>query len=726
MKATDQYKWKFCSLGGVVRVKIENGEDLEHLGELDQKLWTVLSCPVEGLEFDQQTLALLDADADGKIRVPEVVAAADWLTSVIKDKDSILKGGRTLALSNINTENEAGRDLYNSARQILSNLGKEPEELTLDDVVDTTKIFAGTKFNGDGVITAVSADDEGLKSLIAKIGEAVGTSVDRNGETGVNAEQIEQFYAAAEAYAAWQAAADGTVFPYGADTEAASAAVGAVNAKVKDYFMRCKLIAFDADAADAVDVSVEKIGTIAGGNLADQEAEIAQYPIARPCKEAVLPFEGINPAWKAAVDAVKALVKDFTDKDEVSEPEWDAVVDKFAPYVAWKEAKAGAEVEPLGIDAVKDILAAGQKQALLDLVAEDKKYEAEASGIDEVCKLVRFYSNFGRLLNNYVNFSEFYARKGGNHAVFEAGKLYIDQRCCELCIQVKDMGAHADMAALSGMFLIYCNCTSKTKATAMDIVAVMTDGAITGLRPGKHGVFYDLEGNDWDATITKVVDNPISVRQAFWSPYRKLAGFINDKIDKSASEKDTKATAELLSKAGGGEAKQPFDVSKFASTFAVVGIAFAAIGAALAGIIAAVKGLEWWKWLVIIAAIMLVISGPACFIAWKKLRKRNLGPVLNANGWAVNSDVLVNILFGKTLTSVAKYPKMKISDPYSMETPLWKKCLRGFILALIAAFAVLYFTNNLKFMGIERQKKAVEWPVAETLAEAAPAEEAAE
>lgn len=726
MKATDQYKWKFCSLGGVVRVKIENGEDLEHLGELDQKLWTVLSCPVEGLEFDQQTLALLDADADGKIRVPEVVAAADWLTSVIKDKDSILKGGRTLALSNINTENEAGRDLYNSARQILSNLGKEPEELTLDDVVDTTKIFAGTKFNGDGVITAVSADDEGLKSLIAKIGEAVGTSVDRNGETGVNAEQIEQFYAAAEAYAAWQAAADGTVFPYGADTEAASAAVGAVNAKVKDYFMRCKLIAFDADAADAVDVSVEKIGTIAGGNLADQEAEIAQYPIARPCKEAVLPFEGINPAWKAAVDAVKALVKDFTDKDEVSEPEWDAVVDKFAPYVAWKEAKAGAEVEPLGIDAVKDILAAGQKQALLDLVAEDKKYEAEASGIDEVCKLVRFYSNFGRLLNNYVNFSEFYARKGGNHAVFEAGKLYIDQRCCELCIQVKDMGAHADMAALSGMFLIYCNCTSKTKATAMDIVAVMTDGAITGLRPGKRGVFYDLEGNDWDATITKVVDNPISVRQAFWSPYRKLAGFINDKIDKSASEKDTKATAELLSKAGGGEAKQPFDVSKFASTFAVVGIAFAAIGAALAGIIAAVKGLEWWKWLVIIAAIMLVISGPACFIAWKKLRKRNLGPVLNANGWAVNSDVLVNILFGKTLTSVAKYPKMKISDPYSMETPLWKKCLRGFILALIAAFAVLYFTNNLKFMGIERQKKAVEWPVAETLAEAAPAEEAAE
>ena len=724
MKENNQYKWKYCSLGGVVRVKIENGEDLEHLGELDQKLWTVLSCPTDGLEFDKKTLDLMDTDADGKIRVPEVVAAANWLTSVIKDKDSILKGNKTLALSNINTDNEAGQKLYSSAKQILANLGKETEEIALEDVVDTTKIFASSKFNGDGVITAVSADDEALKALVAKIGEAVGTSADRNGEAGVNAEQIEKFYAAAEAYAAWQAAADETVLPYGADTEAASAAVEAVNAKVKDYFMRCKLIAFDADAAAAVDVSVDRISAIAGGNLADQASEISQYPIARPCPEAMLPFEGINPAWKAAVDAVKAIVKDFADKSEVSEAEWDAVVAKFAPYVAWKAAKAGVEVEALGLDAVKEILAAGQKQALLDLVAEDMKYEAEANGIDEVCKLVLFYSNFGRLLNNYVNFSEFYARKADSPAVFEAGKLYIDQRCCELCIQVKDMGTHADMAALSGMFLIYCNCTSKTKAATMDIAAVMTDGTISGLRPGKHGVFYDLEGNDWDATITKVVDNPISVKQAFWGPYRKLANFINDKIDKSASEKDSKATAGLLSKAEGGAEKQSFDIGKFAGITAIATIAIAAITGAVAAIVALLASLKWWQIILLIAAIMLVISGPACFIAWKKLRKRNLGPVLNANGWAVNSDVLVNILFGKTLTSVAKYPKVKVEDPYSMKTPLWKKILRWFIFLLVAAFAVLYFTNNLKFMGIERHKKAAEEPVVEVV-EAAPAAEEA-
>ena len=87
----NKYPWSFCSLGGVTRVKISSGEDIAHLGELDQKLWTVLSCPVDGLYFDKKTLTLLDTDKDGKIRVYEVVAAAEWITSVLKDKDLLLK-----------------------------------------------------------------------------------------------------------------------------------------------------------------------------------------------------------------------------------------------------------------------------------------------------------------------------------------------------------------------------------------------------------------------------------------------------------------------------------------------------------------------------------------------------------------------------------------------------------------------------------------------------------
>ena len=118
-----KYPWRYCSLGGVTRVKLSTGEDIAHLGELDQKLWTVLSCPVDGLIFDRKTLEILDSDKDGRIRVGEVVAAAEWLTSVVKDKDLILNGSDSLPLDSINTENPTGERLARSARQILSNLG---------------------------------------------------------------------------------------------------------------------------------------------------------------------------------------------------------------------------------------------------------------------------------------------------------------------------------------------------------------------------------------------------------------------------------------------------------------------------------------------------------------------------------------------------------------------------------------------------------------------------
>ncbi|MBQ0045245.1 MAG: hypothetical protein KBT05_09560, partial [Bacteroidales bacterium] len=104
MAENASYEWKFVNVGGMTRVNITSGEDIKHLPELDQKLWTVLSCPAQGLEFDQKTLEMLDADKDGKIRVNEILAASSWLTKVIKDADLLLKGDDVLPLSAFNTE----------------------------------------------------------------------------------------------------------------------------------------------------------------------------------------------------------------------------------------------------------------------------------------------------------------------------------------------------------------------------------------------------------------------------------------------------------------------------------------------------------------------------------------------------------------------------------------------------------------------------------------------
>lgn len=723
---TKKYQWTYCSLGDAVRVNITSGEDIAHLGELDQKLWTVLSCPVKGLEFDEKTLKLLDTDSDGKIRVPEVVSAARWLTTVLKDKDSILEGRDVLKLSAIDESNEEGAALLASARQILANLHLDADELTLAQAEDGVAIFAGTPFNGDGLITTLSTQDEGLKSLISTISDKMGSSPDRSGEPGISAEAIESFYTALKDYSAWKAeggARGEEIFPYGDDTAAAKAAVQALGEKMADYFMRCRLIAFDSDASTAVDVPTDKISAISSSILSSGMDEIAQLPLARPSAASVLSYDGINPAWEAQFASLKKLVldKEYPESKEISEAQWKAILAKLSSYDAYLAAKKGSEVESLGEEVVNKLLEEDKKATLLALVEQDKQLASEAASIDAVAKLVRLYRDFAKLLRNYVLFSDFYSRDAKTPAIFEAGQLYIDQRCCKLCVRVEDMSKHADMAAQSGMFLVYCTCTSKTKASTMNIVAVMTAGNVFSLRPGKNGVFYDRNGEDWDAVVTKVVDNPLSIRQAFWNPYRKLAAFVTDKINKNAAAKEADSTSKLLAvadKSNPAAPAQQFDIAKFAGIFAAIGMAVGAIGVAISSLFKGLFALSWWQLLLVIVVIMLVISGPSCFIAWTKLRKRNLGPILNANGWAINSVVLINIIFGGTLTSVAKYPRLRLSDPYSSRTPAWKKWLYGIILALIVAGAAFFVASDCCKEEPEQQE-VVEEVVTETGTESA-------
>lgn len=693
-----KYEWQYCSLGGAIRVKIGSGEDIAHLGELDQKLWTVLSCPVEGLEFDKQTLEYLDTEKDGKIMVNEVVQAAQWITSVIKDKDSILNGDSVLKLDNIDTSTEAGKGLYNSARQILKNLGIDKDEISLADASDSKAIFAGTKFNGDGVITVLSSPDDAQKQIITDIIATVGSVEDRSGEKGVNAELIEKFYASCADWAAWKSSSP--AMPYGERTAAAFDAYNALKDKMNDYFTRCRLMAFDTEVAKAVNVAVTDIN------------DIDNCTIAAPKAARTLDLAAINPAWQKRFDALASLIG-FSSKTEMTEADWRSVETTFNDYAAWLGAKKGAEVEPLGEVRINAILIAGEKEALLALVERDKALAAESSSIDDVKKLMYYYRDFYRLLKNFVLFTDFYSRAPGVRAMFELGQLYIDQRCCDLCIRISDMSKHADMAAQSGIFLIYFKATSKVLGKSMDAVAVMTDGDIFDLRPGKNGIFYDLQGNNWDAVITKVVDNPVSISQAFWAPYRKAWEFCVGIINKSAADKDAKINADLQAKVqtaaattpGAADAaktdkQQAFDIAKFAGIFAALGMAMGYIGTFLTSIVTGIQSTPPLDLILILLGLMLVISGPSCFIAWTKLRKRNLGPILNANGWAINSKVLVNILFGGKLTTVAKYPKLKLADPYDQKTPAWKIWLPTVLIILAIAFLALYFTGNLEFIGL--------------------------
>lgn len=725
MKSNGNYDWKFSTIGGVTRVNIDCGEDIAHLDELDQKLWTTLSCPITGLEIDEKTMQMLDTNGDGRIHVNEVIAAAKWLTSVIKNPDVLTRREDTFHLSDFNQDNEEGKRLYDSATHIVENLDHGKDFITVADVSDSMAIFAKTRFNGDGIITANSTDDADLKGIIGNIIGMVGSATDRSGDTGVNTDHIEKFYADLADFTAWKEAGEAgkdSIFVYGDNTAAATAAIDAIKTKLDDYFMRCKLAAFDAGSTTALDVSTAKIGEISNKNLSECNDEISTYPLTHVNAEMKLMLNaGINPAWKAAFNNLKTLVfnVEYPDTEFITEEQWDAVQAKVGAYRAYMAAKKGDNVEGLGYDAAKALLDNNRKAELLEIVAQDLALESTANSIDTVNKFMHLYRDFFTVLKNFVTFSDFYSRD--RKAIFQAGTLYIDQRSCDLCFKVTDMGKQTAGAGLSNMFIVYCDCTCKSKPAKMTIGVVITDGDIGNIRVGKNAIFYDRDGLDWDATIISIIDNPISVRQAFWTPYRKLGDFIEKTINKNAEAKDAEVMGNLTAKVEGtGDAsapKQPFDMTKYVSMFAMVGVAVGAVGGALALLVDSIKGLHWWQLIIAIVGILLVISGPAMIKAWLKLRKRNLSPLLNANGWAVNAKVLVNVRFGETLTHIAKYPIVKMKDPFVKKMPVWKKILLWFA-AIVVVAGIVYFC-------IPKEKRPF-WPQPEVVVETpveAPAEE---
>lgn len=700
--AIKKHSWNYDNVGGSTRVKITTGSDIAHLAELDLKKWTVLSCPTAGLDIDEKSLKYIDTDSDGRIRVNDVIATSQWLISVVNDAELLVKGADSIDVESFNQENADGKTLYNSAKQILVNLGKEGTVISLADTKDISAIFAKTRFNGDGIITAQTPENDGEKAVVEAIVNSLGGVMDRSGENGVNAELIEKFYQLLADYVAWSEAA--VEAPYGVDTDKAIEAYNALDAKVKDYFVRAKLASFAPESAMKLDVQTGLIEAISADNLTAKTDEIAAYPIARITGKADLAIDAvINPAWAPKFNTLMSIVK--PKEKALTEDVWAAIGATFAAYNAWKDTKKGGEVEALGIDAIKQMLADDRKQALLDLVAQDMELKETADGIDMVDKFLHIYRDFYRLLRNYVTFQDFYCRDKNVKAIFQSGHLLIDQRECRLCMNVADMAKHNTMAPASGIYLVYCDCTTKTSAAKRSIVAAITVGDIGDLFVGKNAIYFDNDGLMWDAVITKIVENPISVGQAFWSPYRRMAKTIENLINKSAAEKDAammknadaKINAASVAKPAEGDAKAPappFDIAKFAGIFAAIGVAVGMIGTALSGLLESFRGFVWWQYIAIFIGIMMFISGPAMILAWLKLRRRNIAPLLNANGWAINASSKINILFGETLTDVAKFPKLKLKDPYAKKgIPAWAKWLIS--LAVIAVVVAGLWLGNL-------------------------------
>ncbi len=698
------HTWKFYRTGGLDQVLFRNGADIAHLAELDQKLWTALSCPTTGIRFDNKTLELLDTDKDGRIRVPELLGAVKWLSARLVSLDPLMEGSETLRLAAISTSTPEGQSMLASAKRILANLGKaSADAISLADVGDTAKIFAGTRFNGDGIVPADAADDPATRQIISEIIAAFGAEPDRSGKPGVNQAKVDAFFAAAAAYLDWTRRADASVMPLGDKTPAAAAALAAVRAKLDDYFTRCGLSAFDARAAGPLSRADADFAALADQDLTVGLPALAAFPLSKIAAGRDVPLtEGVNPYWAAALKAFKsAVVEPLLGPDCVtlSDGQWQALKATFAPYEAWAAAKAGAEVAGLGEARLAGVVAGNAKAEISALIAKDAALEAENAQITEVERLIRYHANLLTLISNYVNMGRLYDPK--TLSIFQVGTLYMDARACNLCFHVDDIAAHSGQAAASKCCLAYCTLTRPGTKETRTICAAFTSGFAQSLWVGRNGIFYDLDGKDWDAVIVKMVDNAISLKEAFWDPWRKIAAMIGGQVRKMLAAKQDAALASAAKKveapgAAAAEAPKKMEGAALASTAAALGIAVGLISTAIAGVVGAIAGLPLWKTALGLVAILLLVSGPSMILTWFKLRARDVAPILNACGWAVNRRLRISLKLGRLFTTEAAIPagsERQLTDPFADDNSVRNRVIM--ILVLVAVAAALWFAGLL-------------------------------
>jgi hypothetical protein len=700
--------WRFFRAGGFDQVRLDSVQDLLSLENLDKKLWVALACPIDNVYFDARTLSLIDTDGDRRIRPDELIAAIKWTVSLLKNPDDLTGAKKDFTLQTINDAADEGKALVAAMRTALAALGKnETDAVSIADFESLEKILAQKPCNGDGIITEDSAGDDAVRGVIKEIIATLGAVVDRSGKPGVNAEKVEAFFAQARDHEAWFAESekDKAIRPLGDATELAAQAIAGVRDKINDYFTRCAIAEFDERAIDTLNGGEKPFEALCAKTLSMESGEIAALPLAqvRPHRQLSLK-EGLNPVWAEKIRQFEtaAVRPSLGDKEALSESEWQKLLASFAPYFAWLQRKPATVVDAMGISRLRGLRTGAAQKTLAGLIERDKTESATFESLLGLEKLARFLRDLHSLCTNFVNFKDFYARGGA--AIFQAGTLYLDQRSCDLCIKVDDVAKHSLMSAMAGTYIAYCECRRRAGAEKMNILAAFTNGDSDNLLVGRNGVFFDRAGHDWDATITKIIENPISLRQAFWLPYKSLVRMIETQVAKRASAAQTQSTATLEQTAAVAanvdkSIPQPAPAAKKLDigVVAALGVAAGALGTFIATLMGYTSGIIRMGPLAIIGVaigVILLISGPSLVLAYIKLRKRSLGPILDAGGWAINAKARINVPFGTVLTHIAVLPpgsQRDLSDPYAEKKSPWPKVAVLALLIYLAYFALNQF-----------------------------------
>lgn len=685
----------FKNYGGIYQFALQNEHDLARIEELDLARWAATSAPLRDLQIDDTLRGYLDPDGTGRMRAAQLTEARDWLFARLTKRDAVGAKKSVVALDAFAKDGD-GAKLHGAAVRVNRDQGlADSKSIELATVQGFKSGYAKLLANGDGVVPPGPVKEDDLKAFIAEVIPVVGSKPDRGGEEGLDAALVERFKSEGAKWIEWNGKrAEASV--WGDDTQAALDLVTSFEPRLDRYFLQCELLRQQAATAEGLRLKEDDLRALNVGDTAVLATHLSDAPLASPVASGELALDAeINALHAAGFASLleKVIRREKPDLRALTRDSWAEVRGVFDGYRAWLAARPADPFEKLGEARLRELLASDLPARTLELIATDAAAQAEIDLIDQLEKLILLCRWIIDIGNNFVNVSGIYDRRVPN--LVDVGSLVIDARRLEFCMKVTDRAAHKAVASESRCYLIYADIFEKEGGPqSYQIVAPVTGGERGRLRVGKRGIFVDKKGKQWDAQIKEIVENPISVREAAFAPFRRAAEFIGTKIEEwigSAAESQQAGLASAT-EAGVTRARTSAERAAAAPTAAPAapaapaaaasppkeglninslivggGVALAGVGAVVASLFGALTSLTGWAAILGVVLAVLAISALA---GWVKLRKRDMGLLLEASGWAMNVHMKVTARVAPLFAFTPDLPKSAEIDKRDVLPPV--------------------------------------------------------
>jgi hypothetical protein len=631
--------------GGDWQPSLDNFDDAVAALALPDTAWAVLSCPIDGMDLDANFVALIDRDADGRVRTDDVREAVAWTASMLCNLRGVTEGVAQLRVDDLTELAGGHRD---TALALTAALGHDDSvALTLADLRNTEALCQCGDRDGDGVVPVHCLPPE-LQAAAESILSVCPAEQALNGNLGVTRAVLEQFATERDAAIAWFDEEQGRS-PWGEATVDLARSLVDCDSAVQAWFSLSKLVVVDPASAQIIEQGSAEHALRApvGQDPARLAALLDELPLASPDVGGFLTFECIRPGSRhEALLALRDAV--FDRAASLSAGEWDAALTTAHKIVAWENAGSLLVARPLGVDVLRGI--GNHTLNELRLCCElDERNRQYFTHLHELEKLLVYQRDLFRFCRNFIAFTDL--MDPNRRALFERGTLILDGRTFHFAMRVRDIKRHKARAELSGIFVLYVQVAFRREASdapTLETVAVpVTRGTSAGLGVHRRGVFVDRDGHYHEALVVGVVENPVSFTEALLTPFGRVGQYLSGKLEK------------LTQKLDGDFDKQVTDISKLPAApppapgmNPLMGgtIAFAALGSAFAFITKQLSEIGGPRILIALVILSALVAIPTVLVASVRLYRRNLAGLIAASDWALNDRMRLTASLGRLFT----------------------------------------------------------------------------